>query len=219
MKNKDIGYIWHKRKLYKPENAMYIEEFVREFSIETDFYVEATNKSGFRYIHLIDDITETKTEIGDDLMMIESKDDIIFYSKVTRVQSLHWIMKRRPGCFEINRAFYPPMFLGEEEEVQRAIDQAVARIRGKYTLLSASMRELLDFEGTEKNPFIVDIPFSPAEMNNKTPFGTRCGGDVITLKPEHLEALKNSQYVAIDVEREYVAFLKLDQTDGGNNEY
>lgn len=78
--------------------------------------------------------------------------------------------------------------------------------------------DMRKYQGTEQDPFIVDEPFKPVDLDHKTPFGTRWGGDIITLKPEHLEALENGQYVAIDVEREYVAFLKLDQVSGENNE-
>ncbi len=81
----------------------------------------------------------------------------------------------------------------------------------------ATMKELMEFEGTQTAPFIVDEPFAPNAMENKTPFGVRWGGDIITLKPEHLEALKNGHYIAIDVEREYVAFLKLDFKEGVDN--
>jgi len=215
MTNKDIDTIWHERKLYKPENAEHIEKFVEEFS-DVDFYIEAANRTGFRYIHKIGD-DETKTNLSDELVMVENKDMITFYSEKTRLQSSYWIMKRRAGCFELFRGYYPPMFLAEEQEAQSAITQMVARIRGKWTLPSVSMRELLDFEGSETNPFIVDTPFSPAELSNKTPFGMRWGGEVITLTLEHLEALKNGHYIAIDVEREYVAFLKLDFKEGVDN--
>lgn len=73
----------------------------------------------------------------------------------------------------------------------------------------ASMKELMEYEGMETEPFIVDEPFDPSELDNMTPFGTRWGGETITLRPEHLEALMSKKYIAIDVEREYVAFLTL----------
>jgi hypothetical protein len=81
----------------------------------------------------------------------------------------------------------------------------------------ATMKELMEYEGTETEPFIVNEPFDPYELENKTPFGTRWGGEIITLKIEHLEALKEGKYIAIDVEREYVAFLRL-ETDQLNDE-
>jgi len=48
-------------------------------------------------------------------------------------------------------------------------------------------------------------------------FGERWGSDVIKLKPEHLEALKNGQCVAIDILSEYVAYLILDSKEGEDN--
>lgn len=80
----------------------------------------------------------------------------------------------------------------------------------------ATMKELMEYEGTQTEPFIVDEPFDLYELENKTPFGTRWGGAIITLKIEHLEALKEGKYIAIDVEREYVAFLGL-ETDPLND--
>ncbi len=77
----------------------------------------------------------------------------------------------------------------------------------------ATMKDLMEYEGTETDPFIVEKPFDPDDLENMTPFGTRWGGDVITLTLEQHEALKNGKYIAIDVEREYVAFLKLDNSE------
>jgi hypothetical protein len=41
-----------------------------------------------------------------------------------------------------------------------------------------------------------------------TPFGYRRGGDVFALADEHLQALQKGQALALDVQSEYVAFLK-----------
>lgn len=211
MKNNDISKIWHNRKLHKSESSKEeIEAFVEEFS-EINFYVEQPNRHGLKYVHVVGE-DENRTDLGDDLIMVENKDQISFYSEKTRIQSRYWIMKRRPGCFELQWGFAPPLYLGEYEEVQSAVGEIMTRIRGKYKM---TMKEYMGYQGTEKAPFVVDTPFDPAEFGNKTPFGSRVGGDIITLKHEHLEALKNGQYVAIDVEREYVAFLKLDE--GENN--
>ncbi len=212
MMNKNIGTIWHERKLYLPENAEHIETFVEEFS-DVDFYIEAANRAGFRYIHKIGD-DETKTNLGDDLVMVENKDTIVFYSEKTRIQSKYWIMKRSPGCFELTRGFYPPMFIDKTETEQNAIAQIVSIIRGNYKM---SMKEYMEYEGTREDPFIVESPFNPAKLGNKTPFGPREGGETIFLKPKLLEALMNGHYIAIDVEREYVAFLKLDFKGGEDN--
>lgn len=54
---------------------------------------------------------------------------------------------------------------------------------------------------------IVDEPFSVEETNQ--PFGRRWGGEVMTLTPEHLAALQEGKSVAVDVQGEYVVFLRL----------
>lgn len=56
---------------------------------------------------------------------------------------------------------------------------------------------------------IVDTPF---EVGEETPFGLRWGGKVIMLSEEHLDALKDGRYVAIDVENEYVEFLMMEKS-------
>jgi len=47
-----------------------------------------------------------------------------------------------------------------------------------------------------------------ATQGAATPFGYRWGGDVFTLADEHQQALQNGQVLALDVQNEYVAFLK-----------
>ena len=42
----------------------------------------------------------------------------------------------------------------------------------------------------------------------ETPFGKRWGGDVIRLSAGHLAALQAGQTLALDVQEEYVVFLK-----------
>ena len=42
----------------------------------------------------------------------------------------------------------------------------------------------------------------------ETPFGHRWGGDVIQLSAEHLAALQAGQTLALDVQNEYVVFIK-----------
>lgn len=75
----------------------------------------------------------------------------------------------------------------------------------------ASHKELMKYEGTEEKPFIVAEPFNILRLENMTPFGVRYGfGEVIPLKAEHFDAMIEGKYIAIDVEREYVAFLKLE---------
>jgi hypothetical protein len=74
----------------------------------------------------------------------------------------------------------------------------------------ATMKELMKYEGTEEAPFVIDEPFDPIELDYKTPFGVRWRSETITLSIKHIEALKNGKYIAVDVEKEYVIFLKLE---------
>jgi acetyl-CoA acetyltransferase len=43
----------------------------------------------------------------------------------------------------------------------------------------------------------------------ETPFGRRWGGDFIQLSAEHLAALQAGQTLALDVQNEYVVFIKI----------
>ena len=43
------------------------------------------------------------------------------------------------------------------------------------------------------------------------PFGKRWGQQSLTLTAEHLLALQTGKILALDIQREYVAFLKLQQ--------
>jgi len=78
----------------------------------------------------------------------------------------------------------------------------------------ATMKEFMEYQGTETEPFILDEPIDifSDEIDHKTPFGIRWGGQTITLNPEHLNAMIEGKYIAIDIEREYVAFLHLEET-------
>jgi len=60
---------------------------------------------------------------------------------------------------------------------------------------------------------IVDEPFNVEET--KQPFGKRWGGEIMTLTEEHLAALHDGKLVAVDVQGEYVVFLRL-QPEGGD---
>lgn len=54
---------------------------------------------------------------------------------------------------------------------------------------------------------IVNAPYDTLESNQ--PFGKRWGDEVMTLTAEHLAALQNGKLVAVDVQGEYVVFLRL----------
>ncbi|MCX6937288.1 MAG: hypothetical protein NTU80_05230 [Verrucomicrobia bacterium] len=60
---------------------------------------------------------------------------------------------------------------------------------------------------TESTIAIVPAPLN-AMHGASTPFGHRWGGDVFPLSPEHLAALTAGQTLALDVQSEYVAFIK-----------
>ena len=60
------------------------------------------------------------------------------------------------------------------------------------------------------NIAIVSDSFEATE-GTATPFGKRWGGDVIRLSPEHLAALQAGQTLALDVQNEYIVFLKLER--------
>lgn len=59
---------------------------------------------------------------------------------------------------------------------------------------------------------IVDAPYDTQESD--LPFGKRWGDEVMTLTTEHLAALQEGKLIAVDVQGEYVVFLRLQ--DKGN---
>lgn len=59
---------------------------------------------------------------------------------------------------------------------------------------------------------IVDAPYDTLESDQ--PFGKRWGDEVMTLTAEHLAALQDGKLVAVDVQGEYVVFLRLKAEDG-----
>ena len=58
-------------------------------------------------------------------------------------------------------------------------------------------------------PVVAIVPEAfDATSGAETPFGHRWGGDVFRLSTEHLAALQAGQTLALDVQNEYIAFLK-----------
>lgn len=55
---------------------------------------------------------------------------------------------------------------------------------------------------------IVAVPFDCEE--SEQPFGKRWRQETITLTDAHIEALRQGELLAVDVQGEYVAYLKLD---------
>jgi len=70
-----------------------------------------------------------------------------------------------------------------------------------------------DYENrrTDKQTQIVEKPF-PTD-GAKTIFGRRWRDEIIEISKEELEALQNGKLIALDVQEEYVAFLKLKEDD------
>jgi hypothetical protein len=62
----------------------------------------------------------------------------------------------------------------------------------------------------DKSVIVVEEPFECD--GNKTPFGRRWSGEVVEIGEEELEALKSGKLLAIDVNAEYVVFVK--KSDG-----
>lgn len=59
----------------------------------------------------------------------------------------------------------------------------------------------------EPNILILDTPFDATDGAD-TPFGKRYGGDVFTLTSEQLQSLMQGKSPTLDVQSEYVVFLK-----------
>ena len=58
----------------------------------------------------------------------------------------------------------------------------------------------------------VAIVSAPCDVEEtRRPFGERWGQQTVTLTPEHLRALQDGQYVAVDVQEEYVVFLRFEE--------
>lgn len=53
---------------------------------------------------------------------------------------------------------------------------------------------------------IVNAPYDTLESDQ--PFGKRWGDEIMTLTAEHLAALHDGKLVAVDVQGEYVVFLR-----------
>lgn len=68
---------------------------------------------------------------------------------------------------------------------------------------------------TDPSPIVAIVPETfDATDGAATPFGKRWGGDVIHLFPGHLAALRAGQTLAVDVQEEYVIFLKAAELEG-----
>lgn len=63
---------------------------------------------------------------------------------------------------------------------------------------------------------IVDQPFSVDETEQ--PFGKRWGGECFTLTSEHLAALQAGKTLTLDLQNEYVTFVRLRPVGDGDDE-
>jgi hypothetical protein len=61
----------------------------------------------------------------------------------------------------------------------------------------------------ELDPTLAIVDASYDTQENDQPFGKRWGDEVMTLTAEHLAALHDGKLVAVDVQGEYVVFLRL----------
>lgn len=71
-------------------------------------------------------------------------------------------------------------------------------------------------QDVESGVVIVDAPFNVDETEH--PFGQRWGGECFTLTSEHLAALQAGKTLALDVQNEYVTFVRLQSADDGRAE-
>lgn len=61
---------------------------------------------------------------------------------------------------------------------------------------------------TDERIAIVEKPYDVTEK--ESPFGQRWRDEIVTLTDGHLKALKTGKSLAVDVQGEYVIFLRLD---------
>jgi hypothetical protein len=69
-----------------------------------------------------------------------------------------------------------------------------------------------DLHDKKARVVVVDYPFNVDETEE--PFGKRWGGECFTLTTEHLAALQAGKTLALDVQNEYVTFVRLEPEQG-----
>lgn len=84
---------------------------------------------------------------------------------------------------------------------------------GKTALDSGPQNSLSQMDEIEASILIVDASFSVD--GNATPFGQRWGGECFTLTAEHLIALQTGKTLVLDVQNEYVTFVRLEASRQG----
>lgn len=64
---------------------------------------------------------------------------------------------------------------------------------------------------TDERLAVVENPFDVTMR--ESPFGQRWRDEIVCLTDDHLKALKSGKSVAVDVQGEYVVFLRMKQTE------
>ena len=114
------------------------------------------------------------------------------------------------STYELTRALPKSMksSLPTVEEIEAELSEVAKQTQAKraHGKRDGAVREKSVRYGTAEI-HIVDQPFDATDGVD-TPFGHRWGGDVATLTPAHLAALESGQTLALDVQNEYVLFLR-----------
>jgi hypothetical protein len=64
---------------------------------------------------------------------------------------------------------------------------------------------------TDKNKIVLEKTIDIE--NQETPFGTRYGGDIFYISEVDIENLKNGKLIALDVQNEYITYLKFKKNE------
>jgi hypothetical protein len=124
---------------------------------------------------------------------------------------IHWtdLDAQHAAILEIVGWINPPL-----RDVARVLDRYVGfrqvglppwleKLQGHWPLPSPSPTP------TDAKPTVAIVPATfDASSGAETPFGHRWGGDVFRLSTEHITVLQAGQTLALDVQSEYIAFLK-----------
>ncbi len=116
------------------------------------------------------------------------------------------------STYELTRALPKSMksALPTVEEIEAELSEVAKQAKAKRARgqRGDTLREIAARYGTA-DIRIVDQPVDATDGVD-TPFGRRWGGDVVSLTAAHLAAIKSGQTLALDVQNEYVLFLRSD---------
>ena len=116
------------------------------------------------------------------------------------------------STYELTRALPKNMksALPTVEEIEAELSEVAKQAKAKRARSKRgdTLREIAARYGTA-DIRIVDQPVDATDGVD-TPFGRRWGGDVVSLTAAHLAAIKSGQTLALDVQNEYVLFLRSD---------